>query len=85
MSQDFHPQQPSGAIAVDGADLRYVIQGSGIPCLVIGSSVYYPRTFSLALREHFRFIFVDLRGFTASAPSLDINQLTIDTFANDVE
>ena len=33
----------SGVANVEGATLRYVIEGSGIPTLVLGSAIYYPR------------------------------------------
>lgn len=52
-----------GVFSVDGFDLQYLIEGRGPPLLVIGSAVYYPRTFSAALRDHFRMIFIDHRGF----------------------
>ncbi len=42
----------SGIIEIDGFKLRYAIEGSGKPALVIGSAIYYPRTFSQNLRNH---------------------------------
>ncbi len=38
-------QQIKGTIEIDGSRLGYTIEGEGIPCLIIGSSVYYPKTF----------------------------------------
>jgi proline iminopeptidase len=40
----------AGAVSVEGATLQYRVEGRGCACLVIGSTVYYPRTFSSALR-----------------------------------
>jgi len=40
-----------GIVDVDGARLRYYIEGRGPACLVIGSSVFYPRTFSQELAQ----------------------------------
>lgn len=82
---DDQPGPSSGVVTVNGAELRYVIEGRGVPCLVIGSATYYPRTFSQALREHFQFIFVDLRHFAPSTTASDIDQITIDTYLNDIE
>jgi proline iminopeptidase len=49
----------AGIVQVDGAGLRYRIEGHGPPCLVVGSSVCYPRVFSQRLREHLRLVFAD--------------------------
>jgi proline iminopeptidase len=75
----------SGAIDVGGAKLNYVIDGSGIPCMVIGSSVYYPRTFSQELRKHFEFVFMDLRHFVPSDESLEIDKISLASYADDIE
>jgi len=56
-------EKHTGYIEVDGSKLDYVVEGDGKPCLVIGSSVYYPKTFSDNLREHLRMYFVDLKWF----------------------
>jgi proline iminopeptidase len=78
-------EESSGTITVEGAKLNYVIEGSGIPCIVVGSSIYYPRTFSQELRKHFKFIFMDLRHFTPSDESYEIDKITLDTYADDIE
>lgn len=53
----------SGTISADRFRLRYRIEGSGLACLVIGSSVYYPRVFSQEMRRHLRMVFLDQRVF----------------------
>ena len=63
-------------ISVNGIKLSYAIEGSGIPCLVIGSAIYYPRTFSQELRQHFKFIFADERGFVPTDTPVDLNEVT---------
>ena len=75
----------SGTVRVTGATLRYVIEGKGRPCLVVGSSVYYPRILSNTLRQHLRLIFLDLRHFVPSEPSLEPSLVTLDTYAADIE
>lgn len=77
--------QPSGLVSVDGASLHYIIEGSGIPALVIGSAVYYPRTFSSRLREAFRLAFIDVRHFAESDPSFDLDRISLDTYTDDIE
>lgn len=75
----------SGMMAVEGASLRYKVEGSGIPTLVFGSTLYYPRTFSSTVLEHLQLIHLDPRHFAPSAPAYDIGQITIDTYTHDIE
>ena len=72
-------------ISIDGYKLSYVVEGSGIPCLVIGSAIYYPRTFSQELRKQFKFIFTDNRGFVPIDKPVNLNEVTIDMFLDDAE
>ncbi len=80
-----------GVVNVGGAHLRYRIEGKGQPCLVVGSSVCYPRVFSQDLRRHLQLIFVDLRHFVdprelpSADPSFDLNRISLDTYADDIE
>src|SRR5215472_15291895 len=81
----------TGIVEVDGAQLRYRIEGHGPPCLVVGSSVCYPRLFSRELREHLQLVFADLRHFAdprhfvSADPSFRAERISIDTYADDVK
>jgi proline iminopeptidase len=76
----------AGIVEVEGAHLGYRIEGRGQPCLVVGSSVYYPRVFSQALRQHLQLVFVDLRHFAAASdPSFTPDRISSDTYADDIE
>ena len=75
----------SGSVSVDGATLRYLIEGSGIPTLVVGSAIYYPRTFSQQLREAFRLAFVDVRHFAEIEISSPLDKITLETYTDDIE
>lgn len=70
-----------GSIEIDGYKLRYCSEGIGPDVLVIGSSIYYPRSFSQNLRKFLRLHFVDYRGF-AEGPEA---KLTFDTLLDDLE
>jgi proline iminopeptidase len=61
-----------------------VVQGSGFPTMVIGSAIYYPRTFSARLRQSLRMAFMDLRHFSASAAGSP-HEITIDTYVEDIK
>jgi proline iminopeptidase len=71
----------TGHIEVDGFTLRYLTEGKGRDVLVIGSSIYYPRSFSQNLRKFLRLHFVDYRGF-AKGPDME---LTFETLLDDIE
>lgn len=79
------PEPVRGNIIVDGFKLHYSIEGTGSPALVIGSSIYYPRTFSQNLRKHLQLIFVDHRGFVPSPEDIDVSSFTLETLVNDIE
>lgn len=72
-------------IEVDGSKLRYVIKGKGKPCLVIGSSVYYPKTFSETLYKHLRMYFVDLKWFAKEYKPENLDSVNIQSIVEDVE
>ncbi|MBO9542122.1 alpha/beta hydrolase [bacterium] len=74
-----------GLVESDGFQLRYVIEGEGQPALVIGSAVYYPRTFSEQLRRHLRLVFVDHRGFAPGSTTTDTAAFSLDRLIEDVE
>ncbi|MCE8004095.1 alpha/beta fold hydrolase [Billgrantia ethanolica] len=73
-----------GTHEVPGAALSYVEKGRGLPLLILGSAVYYPRTFPASLHGSCRLIFVDLRHF---AGKLDTGRvaITLETYCEDIE
>jgi proline iminopeptidase len=78
-------QVAKGFIEVSGAKLNYVVEGKGKPCLVIGSSIYYPRTFSKQLRDSLKFYFVDMRWFAREFTPVKPEYFTLDTIISDIE
>lgn len=75
----------TGSIAVDGSKLNYVVEGKGKPCLVIGSSIYYPKTFSKKIREHLRMYFVDMKWFAEGYAPEKLDSINIRSIVDDVE
>lgn len=75
----------TGKIESDGFELTYTIEGSGKPALVIGSNVYYPRTFSKNLREHLQLTFADHRGFGNALRPYNDDDFEIDLLLEDIE
>lgn len=78
-------EETSGIVSVEGAELHYVIEGEGIPCLVLGHLESQRRILSQELRNHFKFVFLDLRHDAQSNSSLDISKITLDTFLDDID
>ena len=75
----------SGSLIRDDFELRYLIQGHGRSVLVMGSAVYYPRTFSEALREKLALVFVDHRGFALAPDFVEPSSCELDTILDDFE
>lgn len=84
-SQTEKTQTKAGLIKVDNSQLSYVVEGKGKACLVIGSSIYYPRTFSEDLRKHLKMYFVDLKWFAKGYETEDLDSVNIASIVGDVE
>lgn len=48
-----------GHVYSSGFKLQYIVEGNGVPAIVVGSSLYYSRTFSNNLRNSLKLVFVD--------------------------
>ncbi|MGO4573902.1 alpha/beta hydrolase [Microvirga sp. 2TAF3] len=66
-------------------DLQYSVEGHGKPAIVIGSAIYYPRTFSAELRRKLKLVFVDHRGFARSSEKAAMSEYTLDIILDDIE
>ncbi|MBZ7920850.1 alpha/beta hydrolase [Ensifer adhaerens] len=75
----------TGSLRAGPFDLGYTIEGSGMPLLVIGSAIYYPRTFSKALREKLRLVFVDHRGFAPARGEYASGDIGFETVLADID
>jgi len=75
---------PSGCIERNGFKLGYTIVGTGKLAFVIGSTIYYTRTFSQNLRTHLQLIFMDHRGFAPSTIT-DTKKFELDLLLDDIE
>jgi proline iminopeptidase len=74
-----------GSVGIDGFQFKYCIEGEGIDTLVIGSSIYYPRSFSKKLQKSLRLHYVDYRGF-AEPPVSGIDEIpSFNTLLDDIE
>lgn len=62
------PAGGTQSVEVGSAHLGYVVEGSGAPCLVFGSRILMPRTFSSDFKSHFRCVYLDPRGCSEGVP-----------------
>jgi proline iminopeptidase len=69
----------------DKFTLQYSIEGEGPNTLVIGSAVYYSKTFSQNLRSHLRLIFMDHRGFGVPTGPIEQTDYSLDKIIDDIE
>jgi proline iminopeptidase len=76
---------PRGTISSGSFELGYSIEGAGTPAIVIGSSVYYPRTFSQNLRQSLKLVFADHRGFAHSSETVPVSEYGLDLVLDDIE
>jgi len=77
---------PSGVLVTsDGSELPYSIDGDGIPCVVVGDPFTTSKALSKDLRTHIRFIFMHSRENVPSESLGGTDELTLDTFLDDIE
>lgn len=74
-----------GSVQVAGATLAYAIEGAGIPLLVLGSSIYYPRTFSSSLRESCTLVCADLPHFVPLGAEFDFTRISFDLYSECID
>ena len=74
-----------GTVSVDGIEIPYFIEGTGIPCLVTNNARAMSRALSQELRKTFRFIFMDMRANVPYNKEYDLEKVTLDTLLDDIE
>lgn len=85
------PAHQHGVVRSGDFELAYSIEGAAgseaaRPLLVIGSAIYYPRTFSAALRRRLKLVFADHRGFArCRAPAVTAADGAFDIIIEDIE
>jgi proline iminopeptidase len=74
-----------GHVYSSGFKLQYIVEGNGTPTIVVGSSLYYSRTFSKNLRNSLKLAFVDHRGFSPPYEAKDTFLFQLDSLVDDIE
>jgi proline iminopeptidase len=73
------------SVLVDGALLHYTIEGSGHPCLVIGSQTFHQRVFSARFKSLLRCAYADTRMFSPGAKAPFGRPYDMSVLVQDVE
>lgn len=77
--------QTKGILERGGFELGYCIEGEGLATMIIGSSIYYPRTFSKKLEKKLQMIFMDHRGFGKALAPFTHASFELDNLIDDIE
>lgn len=81
-----HSSPPeTGSLRAGPFELGYRIEGDGAPLLIVGSAVYYPRTFSRHLRHRMKLHFIDHRGFAPLHAGYSSDDIDFETVLDDIE
>lgn len=73
------------AVETAGTKLGFTVEGTGAPLLVVGSSIYYPRTFSQRLKTFRTLICADLPHFVQPQPSFRPDSISFELYAGCIE
>jgi len=76
--------RPLVVTTADGTKLHYVVEGNGIPCIVVNGPHYRP-VFSKDLRRHLKLVFVDFRHSSESEAAAKVDGITLDTLIDDID
>jgi proline iminopeptidase len=75
----------SGVINVNGTVQPYLMEGRGLPCIVIGLAPSYPPLFSKRLKQHIRFIYVDFVNTWGASEARAAEKASMDTLVEEIE
>lgn len=72
-------------INIADTTLAYTVEGNGTAILVIGSSIYYPRTFSKQLTQYCKIVCADLPHFVELSAGFQLSSISFDLYTNCIE
>lgn len=74
------------SVRIDGTILNYSVEGGGRwPLLVVGSSIFYPRTFSDRLKQTCTLVCADLPHFVETETGFHLASISFDLYAGCIE
>lgn len=74
-----------GTIQSDKFQLGYKVIGSGAAAIIVGSNLYYSRTFSTDLAKRFCLYFIDHRAYAPASKPVQEDDFSLDKVVSDIE
>lgn len=78
-------QRSSGIIEIGGAVCPYLLEGEGVPCLVVGPAFFYSQFFSDELKQHIQFVLVDFKNTWRADESVDVSSITMADLVDEID
>lgn len=78
-------QRTSGVIELGGVPCPYVLEGEGVPCIVVGPSFFYSQFFSDDLKQHIQFVLVDFKNTWRADTTVDVSEVTMADLVNELD
>jgi proline iminopeptidase len=75
----------SGVLNIGGTPHPYLIEGTGLPCIVVGLAPSYPPLFSDRLKQRIRFVFVDFKNSWNAESPAGVEKVTMDSLVDEVD
>jgi len=83
--EETEEEDTSGTVNIDGFELPYFIEGTGIPCVVTCDALPQSRALSQGLRKHFKFVFLEPRVGIRYDKPVKYDNITMDTIVEDID
>jgi len=78
-------RRSSGVIELGGTMCPYLLEGTGIPCVVVGPAFFYSQFFSDYLRQHVQFVLVDFKNSWRAESTVEVSGLTISDLVEEID
>jgi proline iminopeptidase len=78
-------QRTSGIIELGGVPCPYLLEGEGVPCIVVGPSFFYSQFFSDDLKQHIQFVLVDFKNTWRADTTVDVSQVTMADLVDELD
>jgi len=75
----------SGVLTIGGTPHPYLVEGTGVTCIVVGLAPSYPPAFSDALKQRIRFIYVDFKNSWNAESPRGVETITMDSLVDEVD
>jgi proline iminopeptidase len=78
-------ERRSGIIEINGTLQPYLLEGRGVPCVVVGPAFHYAQFFSDNLKQHIQFVLVDAKNTWMADESVDLSDVTMATMVDEID